>query len=83
MNITHYMYTSENQQDLAKSVAQKLKEEGYLAKVEHLDYEDGQWVITTNIEVADIGTSSIIEDHIIKIANDFGIEYDGSETTIE
>lgn len=83
MKIAHYAYFAENQQHKALQLKDALVNEGYLTKLEHLNYNEGQWAVIISVDVADHETATLIEDNIIRIVEQFGAEYDGSETLVE
>lgn len=83
MITTHYLYTPKDMRAQADEFVVALEQEGYKGAISYLDYNGGQWAIAVTVDVADVETSEVIEDHLVDLADAYGIEYDGSETTSE
>ena len=82
MKVTHYIYFANSEREQASKLSDRYIGEGYAAHVEYLDYNDGQWAVIVNIEVSGMEESGEVEDIIISLADEFGGEYDGSETHV-
>lgn len=83
MQTTHYIYYPKTEQNDANRLLKRLLQDGFNARVAFLDYEEGQWLVIIDVIVVDNETGDLIEEAIVNLANEYGGEYDGSETTVE